>query len=166
MDAKTLEMKLTSADGFKPLVTGMGKGKKAKASFEVYGSAEEKGVYDLYNLRQDEHDDCYYGIYVFSTKGEIEETLLKELQNIVEPIDLGTIRYEGASFSKLEPIWGPEGSFRDENRSISEIADEIDGLYVLVLAEFDKKVKWDFPLVIYAKKDNLEYAFPVPGTKL
>lgn len=166
MDAKTLESRLTSADGFKPLFSGFSAGKKAKKSFALYDSAAKKGVFDLITLREAENDDVYYGIYAFSTKGDIDDGTLAELKSITDQLDLGLIRYESGDYSQLELLAGPDGSSRGENTEIISIADDFEDVIIIADVEFSGKVKWDKPLAIYAEVDGKDYVFPVPAVKL
>ena len=170
--AKTVEGKLTSKDGFKSIHGGGLFGGKAKKSFAVWSEAEKKTVLPLYFVHhfvhQGEDSKSYYAIYAFSTKGEVEKDTLARLKTESQEIDLGTVRYECLTYSRLELWRGGSESFAQENNSISEaLSDVVNGLFVYAEAVGEgSNAILDKPLVIYARHNGGDYIYPIKKTTL
>jgi hypothetical protein len=165
MNAKQFEDTLTTLDGFKSIFSGLFGGGKAKASFEIYSSAQKKGVYDITVLRREKYEDRHYAIMAFSTNGSIDKDTLQIITERANEVPLGTIRYECISYSKLQGYRGngPE-SFAAENTEITFIADDWDDLFVFPISDSEKAL--DCPFIIYANKDGKDYVFPVARYRL
>ena len=162
-------MSLESIDGFKKIFPkyffGLLGGGKATRSFEIYKSAEHKGVYENFVLRKDEHDDFHYVIAAFSTKGTLDPATMEILRSKATEIDLGTIRYESTSYSLLEPWRGEPGSIASEETAITSLAEGLDGVFIYP-AVGDAPADLDCPLIVHANKGGQDYIYPVPRTKL
>jgi hypothetical protein len=155
MNAREFEKKLESLDGFKAIFGGLFGGGKAKASFEIYRSAQKKGVYDIAVLRREKYDDNHYAIMAFSTKGSIDKDALQIITERANEIPLGTIRYECLSYTKLEPYRGKHGSLADQNTEITSIANDFADLFMFPISESESGL--DCPFLIYANKDGQDY---------
>ena len=175
--AKKLESKLNSVDGFKLAHGGGLFGGKAKKSFAVWSAADKRAVLPLQLLADFQHADndgakSFYGIYAFSTAGEINDKTLAQLQQLAKNVDIGTVRYESAMYSRLELWRGPEKSFLNQNKNIAtSLGDIAHGLFVFPLcAAVDTSAsgakKLDKPVVIWAEKDGENYIFPVSAKTL
>jgi len=170
--AKAVEGKLTSKEGFKVVHGGGLFGGKAKKSFAAWSGAEKKAVLPLYliehYLYQDDDSKRYYGIYAFSTRGEIDADMLARLKAAAQEIDLGTVRYESTEYSRLELWRGMGESFLQEHNTIATALSDVEnGLFV-----YPESVGWgsnailDRPLVIYAHCNDGDYVYPVKKTVL
>jgi hypothetical protein len=164
VNAKEFEKKLESLDGFKSIFGGLFGGGKAKASFEIYRSAQKRGVYDIAVLRREKYDDNHYAIMAFSTGGGIDADSLRIITERANEVSLGTIRYECLSYGKLEAYRGKPGSLADQNTEIVSIADDFADLFVFPIAESESDL--DCPFIIYANKDGQDYIFPVARNRL
>jgi hypothetical protein len=165
MDRKQFEQSLSTLNGFKAIFGGLFGGGKAKSSFEIYRSAQKKGVYDITVLRREKHDDYHYAIMAFSTNGNIDNDTLQIITERANEVSLGTIRYEALSYTKLESYRGGSESFAAENTEIVSIADDIEDVFVFPAAESSESAL-DCPFLIYANKDGKDYIFPVAGKRL
>ncbi len=170
--AKIIEEKLESKEGFK-FIHGRGLfGSKAKKSFTIWSEAEKKAVLPLHFIHhfvhQEEESKSYYAIYAFSTKGRIDTKRLSQLKETASTIDLGTVRYESFTYTRLELWRGRENSFAQENNTIAtSLSDVENGLFVYVEAlGFGSNAVLDKPLVIYAKKNEDDYIYPIKKTTL
>jgi hypothetical protein len=166
MNAKQFEQTLAALDGFKAIFSGLFGGGRAKSSFEIYSSAQKKGVYDLAVLRREKYDDNYYAIVAFSSKGSIDGETLRIITERANEVPLGTIRYECLEYVKLENYRGKSGSSADESREITSIADDWEDLFVLPLSSGSSESGLDCPFIIYANRDGLDYIFPVARKRL
>ena len=170
--ATKLEGKLASKEGFKEIHGGGFLGGKAKKSFATWSEAEKKSVLPQYLvqdfLHQGEDLESYYGIYAFSTKGEIDAETLAQLMQEASGIDISTVRYESLSYSCLELWRGPEGSSAHEENTISTaLSDVANGLFVYTEAVgWDNHALLDKPLVIYAHCKGGDYIYPIKKTIL
>lgn len=170
--AKRIEEKLTSKEGFKSIHGGGLFGRKAKKSFAIWSEAEKKTVLPLYFIHHyvhlDEGSKFYYAIYAFSTKGEVDSETLSQLKEAASTIDLGTVRYESFTYTRLELWRGREDSFAQENNTIStSLSDVENGLFAFVEAlDFGSNAILDKPLVIYAHYNNEDYIYPIKKTTL
>ncbi|MDR2787327.1 MAG: hypothetical protein LBD06_03005 [Candidatus Accumulibacter sp.] len=164
MNAKEFEKKLESLDGFKAIFGGLFGGGKAKASFEIYRSAQKKGVYDVAVLRREKHEDNHYAIMAFSTQGSIDKDTLQVITERANDVSLGTIRYECLGYAKLEPYRGQPGSLANKNTEITSIADGFADLFVFPISESESGL--DCPFLIYANKDGQDHIFPVARKRL
>jgi hypothetical protein len=170
--AKAIEEKLTSKEGFKAIHGGGLFGGKAKKSFAVWSVAEKKAVLPLYLIQQfvhqSEESKSYYAIYAFSTKGEIEAETLAKLKQAATEIELGTVRYESLSYSRLALWRSTDEAFVQAHNTISNsLSDVPNGLfvYVEVLGRGSNAIL-EKPLVIYAHCDGGDYIYPVKKTTL
>lgn len=170
--AKTIEEKLTSKEAFKSIHGGGFLGKKAKKSFAIWSEAEKKTILPLHFIRHFVHQDDisrdYYGIYAFSTQGEIDTETLSQLKEKASTIDLGTVRYESFTYTQLELWRGRENSFAQENNTISTYLSDLEnGLFVYVEAVgMGSNAILDKPLVIYAHHNQGDYIYPIKKTTL
>jgi hypothetical protein len=114
-------------------------------------------------VHQDGDSKRYYAIYAFSTKGEIDADTLARLKQAASGIDLGTVRYECMGYTRLELWRGSEGSFAQENNTIStSLSDVANGLFVYAEGlDSGGKDIFDKPLVIYAHYNGGDYIYPV-----
>lgn len=166
--AEKVEGKLTSKDGFKAIHGGGLFGGKAKKSFEVWSAAEKKAVLPLHLVHhfvnRDDDSMYHYGIYAFSTKGEIDAETLNRLKEAASQIDLGTVRYECLGYTRLQLWRGETGSFAHENNTITEgLSDLPDGLFVYAesIGSDEDYPKLEKPLVIYAHLNQQDYIYPI-----
>ncbi|MDR2774210.1 MAG: hypothetical protein LBC19_05620 [Tannerella sp.] len=170
--ATTLERQLASKEGFKNVHGGGFLGGKAGKSFAVWSAAEKKAVLPLCLVQHFEHQDndtkSYYGIYAFSTKGEIDANALARLKAAAQKIDLETVRYESLEYTRLE-LWRAKGeAFAQAHNTIAtSLSDVANGLFVYAEAVGSgSNAILDKPLVIYAHENNGDYIYPVKKTTL
>jgi hypothetical protein len=164
VDAKTFEKTLETLDGFKAIFSGIFGGGKAKVSFEIYDSAQKRGVYDIAVLRREKYDDNHYAIMAFSTGGSINGDTLRTITERANEVPLSTLRYECIGYTKLEAYRGGPNSFAAQNTEITSIADDWDDVFVFPVA--DSEPALDCPFLIYANKDGQDYIFPVARSRL
>jgi hypothetical protein len=165
MNAKEFEKTLDALDGFKSIFSGLFGGGKAKSSFEIYRSAQKKGVYDITVLRREKHEDNHYAIMAFSTAGHIEADTLRIITERANEVPLGTIRYECIGYTKLQGYRGngPD-SFAARNTEITSIAGDWEDVFVFPVYASESDL--DCPFLIYANKDGNDYIYPVPRKRL
>ncbi len=170
--AKVLKERLTSKEGFKLIHGGGLFGGKAKKSFAVWSAAEIKAVLPLRFIHHFVHqgDDykSYYAIYAFSTKDQIESETIARLKQAASEIELGTVRYESLTYSRLELWRGKDESFAQENNTIAEtLSDVPNGLFVYAEYVGDGgNATLEKPLVIYAHSNGEDYIYPVKKSTL
>ena len=151
MDAKTLEAKLNTVEGWKSLHGGGlfgGKGKKSLANWQAAG---EKGVAKLYTLRRDEHDEYYYAIFAFSTKGNLSDAEISKLTDATKDIPLGNIRYDSKGnsyFQTMDQFRTPEDGDARFNEISIALSDPDNGLFVIVRAD-SKRSHLNAPFVVW-----------------
>ena len=170
---KNLEATLQSTGGFKAIHGGGFLGGRSKKSFAVWSRATERAVLPLHFIHHflhedDEGDKSYYGIYAFSTKGDVDPKILSHLKLKAMELDLGTVRYESGVYCLLELWRGPRGSSMREENSISEgLSDPANGLFVYAEAVGrGSNAVLDKPLVVWARLDNEDYIYPIKNRLL
>jgi hypothetical protein len=166
MDAVQFERSLETLDGFKVIFRGLFGGGRAKSSFEIYHSAQKKGIFDITVLRREKYDDNHYAVMAFSTKGSIDKDTLQIITERANEVPLGTIRYESIGYTKLEDYRGkgPDSAAANETE-ITSIAGGRDDLFVFPLWGTSKDAL-DCPFLIYANKDGKDYIFPVARKRI
>lgn len=170
--AKVVEGKLTSKEGFKALHGGGLFGGRAKKSFAVWSEAKERAVLPLHFIHhfvhQGDESKSYYAIYAFSAKGDIEAEKISQLKQAAAEMEIETVRYECLTYTCLEPWRGKEGSFAQENNTISEaLSDVPNGLFVYAEYVGDgSKAILEKPLVVYARSEKGHYIYPIKKTTL
>lgn len=163
MDAHALAATLGDPAGFAPLLGGVFKGGKAKKAHELWAAAEEKGVYDAYELRRATHDGSYYSIVACSTKGPLDLATRDALAARAEAVPLGTIRFECATYGTLSPWrWHPR-SYDPTDHTIDALGDDHEGVIVCTLFHGKKD---QYPLIVHARKDGKDWIYPVPAARL
>jgi hypothetical protein len=145
--------------GFKKYIGFLG-GKLAKASQELYSSADERGAARSYVLDTREHDGSYYYIRAISVRGDLDETTLASLTRAATLLPLGTVRYEGAMSPVLPDAVGSSAEAAD----VHELSRLDEGIIVYPVTELSKKALSNFAL--WARSGSEWFVYPIEDKKL
>jgi hypothetical protein len=139
--------------------------KATNASADLYYAAAECRVCPQVSIRDYVYEDkdgdkSKYALLAFQADGnELPPQTVEELRNRIADIDISTVRYESAGYPKLQLIRGKGEAFVAENNSISELASDMDGVYLYPLA-YDKATD-SSPFVVYASTGKDVYIYPL-----
>ena len=164
MNAQELAATLDTPSGFATVLRGMFRNGKARKANALWSAAARKGVYDTTELRFATHESFGYAVMAFSVTGPLDLPTRETLAGQAERSPLGTIRYESASYSALEPLgWHPR-SYDPNDHSVNAIGDPFPGVYVFTAVTSPKGA--DRPFVAHCVVDGKDYIYPVPGDRL
>lgn len=163
MDAQQLAAALQGLQGFKALLPSLFGG-RARRSYALYHSAAEKGVFANEVLRREASNDKHFAVMVFCAHGPLAAKQRESLQQKVNALKVGLIRYEAMAYEELRLWRGEPGSFTDIHREICELAFGMPGVYLYPVVGAPAAL--ECPLVVFAKAGEKEYIYPVPQKSL
>ena len=154
-----LVTRFSAPEGFKKYIGFLG-GRRAKMSYELWESADEKGAARSYLLDKREYDGSHYYLRAISVRGDLDEATLAQLSREAALFSLGTVRYEGSQAAVLPEAVGSEADARD----IHAISRLDQGVIVYPVTELSKKALSTYAL--WARKGDEWFVYPIEDKKL
>ena len=154
-----LVQRLSDPAGFKKIIGFLG-GKRAKASHELFTTADEKGVARSYTLDQREHEGTGYYLKAISTRGDLTGDQLNELTRAAKFLPLGTVRYEGMMAPTMPEFIGSS----DDANDVHSLSRLDEGIVVYPVTVLNKKREVTF--AAWARKGEQWSVYPIEDNKL
>lgn len=158
MKKEILEEALQTKTGFKEIIRGMFSFARVKKSFEIYSSADQKGVFENVCLKKFSSNGNVYAIVAFCTQGNISTEVKSQLISAAESFTLGSVRQECIKYKRLQKWRGEIGSFAYKNRLITSLSNEEEGILVYPIMYKEKK---SCKYVVYAKTKHDLFIYPI-----
>ena len=154
-----LVQRLSDPAGFKKINGFLG-GKRAKASHELFTTADERGVARSYTLDTREHEGTGYYIKAIGTRGDLTPEQLAELTRSAKLLPLGTVRYEGMMAPTMPEVLGSS----DEASDVHNLSRLDEGILVYPVTVLNKKREVTF--AAWTHKGDEWSVYPIEDNKL